>query len=403
MLLSVPSDRAAAAGPGGGADPRATAPRRRLTGDRDPGTEEVGAELAPRLWREARGFPWAPTVVGGVLLLLAVAVLVLLRGVLTPFLLAALLGYLVAPMVERLHRHTGLPRTVCILAAYAALGAALAAFVAFVLPDLIGELQRLGAVLPAVTASAQNAVARLRAGYGRLPLPADLRTAIDGALMGIDLGIMAAVRQTLGGAVGLVGLALSAVLAPVMAYYLLADLPRIKLELARLLPPGARQPVFACLADLDAVLAGWVRGQLLIAAAVGALATTALLILGVRFAFTLGLVAGLGELVPYFGPVLGALPAVAVAAAAGGSRLAVETALAFLLIQQLESVLLAPRIVGGSVGLHPLAVITALLVGEHLGGLVGVILSVPVTACLRVLGRHVVRALTGVRRPRRLA
>lgn len=377
---------------------------RRLKETQGPGTEEA-AELTPRLATGSRigPFPWAPPVIAAALVLAAAGVLIWLRGMLAPFVLAALLGYLVAPAVDRLHRHTHMPRSVCILLAYAALGVVVAVLITFVLPGLVLELEHLAAVLPALSASAQRAVANARAGYGRLPLPADLRAAIDGALVGTDQALMAAVRQTLGAAVGLVGLAVSAVLAPVMAFYLLADLPRIKVELARLLPPGARQPVFACLADLDAVLAGWVRGQLLIAAAVGGLSTTALLLLRVRFAFTLGLVASIGELVPYFGPVLGALPAVAVASAAGGLRLGLETALAFLMIQQLESVFLAPRIVGGSVGLHPLAVITALLVGEHLGGVIGVILAVPTAACLRVVGRHAVRALTGVRQPRRLA
>ena len=376
-----------------------------MTEDRGAPSDEAAAELAPRLARPTRlsGSPWATALTWAAVAMAAAVVLVLLRGVLAPFVLAGLLGYLVAPAVERLHRHTRLSRNLCILITYAGLGAAMAAFVEFVLPDLIAELQRLVQILPAVTASAQSGVARLRAGYGRLPLPVDLRRAIDTGLVSVDQALTAAIRQTLGGAMGLVGLALSALVAPVMAYYLLADLPRIKVEFARLLPPAARQPVFACLADVDAVLAGWVRGQLLIAGVVGCLATVALLILHVRFAFTLGLVAAIGELVPYFGPVLGGLPAVGMAAAAGGLPLAVETAFAYLLIQQLESALLAPRIVGGSVGLHPLAVITALLVGEHLAGLVGVILAVPLAGCLRVLGRHVLRALTGVRQPRRLA
>ncbi len=369
--------------------------------------DEAALELAPRLPRAAMGrpagFPWTQVLTALGLVLAAGAVAWLAGGALTPFVLAALLVYLVAPVVEWLHRHTRMPRTVCILVAYAGLGMLVGAFIVFVLPDLVSELQRLGQVLPAYTASAQAAIARMRAGYGRLPLPADLRGAIDDALNNLDSGLMAAVRETLGGAVGLVGLALSAILAPVIAYYLLADLPQVKVAFARLLPPQARQPVFACLSDLDAVLAGWVRGELWISAAVGGLSTVALLLLRVRFAFTLGLVAGLGELIPYFGPLLGALPAVAVAATTGGVPLVVETALAFLVIQQLESIFLAPRIVGGSVGLHPLAVIAALLIGERLGGFGGVVLAVPAAACLRVLWRHGVRALTGARQPRRLA
>ena len=307
-----------------------------------------------------------------------------------------------APAVDRLHRLARLPRPLAILAAYAGLALAVYAGAAFLLPDLIAELQRMGQVLPGYVAAAEAAVARLRDGYGRLPLPPALREATDAALLRAQAAAAAGLRQVLAGVAGLPGLGLATLLAPVLAYYLLADQARIKEGFAGLLPPAGRQPVLACLADLDAVLAGWIRGQLLLGAAVGACATLALLLLRVRFALTLGLLAGLGELVPYFGPLLGALPALAVAAVGGGLPLALQTALAFLVIQQLESMLLAPRIVGGAVGLHPLVVMGALLAGERLAGLPGIVLAVPAAGCLRVLGRHAVRALTQIRPPRRL-
>ena len=327
--------------------------------------------------------------------------LVALRGVLLPFVLGALLAYLLVPLVSRLQR-LGLPRRLAILAAYALVAAAAAAFATLALPDLVAELQRLASSLPVLSAGVQGRIAALRAGYGRLPLPSGLRQAVDLALLRAQRGAEGAIRQALGDLLGGFRVAFSLALAPVLTYYALADLPLIKARFTRLLPPAARQPVLACLSDLDAVVAGFIRGEVLIALAVGGLATLAALLLGLRYAFTLGLVACLGELIPYFGPFLGALPALGVAAVQGGLPLTVETGAAYLAIQQVESVLLAPRIVGGSVGLHPLVTIAALLAGEHLGGLAGMLFAVPVAACLRVLGGHVLRALTSARAPRRL-
>ncbi len=376
---------------------------------------EAAAELAPRWAAEPaaaarRAIPTAAAATGHApwvwllpaLTVVAVLLLYVLRSLLTPFVLAAVLAYLVAPVVERLQRHAGLPRGLAILVAYAGTLLVIAAFAVFVLPDLVAEMQRLAAGLPAYTARLEVRLAALRGGYGRLPLPPAMRAATDRALLQAEAAARASLDQALAGAVSVFGLIVPLLLAPVLAFYILCDLPLLRTRLSRLLPPAARQPVLLCLADLDAVIAGWIRGELLTAGAVGVLATLAVLVLRLRYAFTLGLVAGLGELIPYFGPVLGALPALAVAAGTGGFPAVVYTGLAFLAIQQIESVFLAPRIVGGSVGLHPLAVIAALLVGDQLGGLCGIILAVPAAGCARVLVRHGVRVLTAVRAPRRL-
>ncbi len=355
----------------------------------------AGSESWPTVWR------WLGA--AGLVGLVAAVAWWLAPAVLTPFSLAIVLTYMVAPLVGVLERWLRLSRPAAILVAYACFAILIAAFCVFVLPDLVAELQRLVRDLPRTLATVQRAIGQVRSGYGRLPLPRDLRRAVDAGAAQVQGALMRAVHQALAGLIGAFGLVFALVLAPVLAYYTLLDLQRIQQAFGRLLPPGARQGVWACLADLDAVLSGWVRGQLTLAAVVGALATVALLVLGVRFALTLGLLAAMGELIPYFGPVLGALPALGVAAASGGWRLFAETAIAYLVIQQLEGSLLAPRIVGGAVGLHPLAVITALLVGDYLHGLAGVILSVPLAGCLRVLGIHAVGALTRLRQPRRLS
>jgi predicted PurR-regulated permease PerM len=324
-----------------------------------------------------------------------------LRGVLLPFILAALLAYMLVPLVGWWQR-LGLPRRLAILAAYALVATVAAGFVLLALPDLVAELQRLAGSLPVLTTAVRQRLAALRSGYGRLPLPSGLRRAVDQTVARAQRAVEAGIRQALADLLGGFQMLFSLALAPVLTYYGLADLPRIKEGFARLLPPAARQPVLSCLSDLDAVLAGFIRGEVLIALAVGALATVAALALGLRYAFTLGLAAFLGELIPYFGPFLGALPALAVAAVQGGLGLAMETGAAYLAIQQIESMLLAPRIVGGSVGLHPLLTIAALLVGEHIAGLVGMLFAVPAVASLRVLAVHGHRALTAGRPPRRL-
>jgi predicted PurR-regulated permease PerM len=327
----------------------------------------------------------------------AVAGAYVARAVLAPFLLAAVLAYLLDPLVEFLHRR-GLGRPWAILVAYALVGLLASAFVVFVLPGLVGELDRLSSLVPDLARRAEAAVRSAQDRYRRLDMPPPVRQVLDDAIRHAQGAALASIRSATAASLSLFGSLVSLALAPFLAYYILVDLPSFRQRLLGALPPGTRQRWVLLLRDLDRVAAGFVRGQLLIAASVGVLVAAAAWLIGLPFALTLGLTAGLGELVPYFGPILGALPALAVAASRS-LRTLLETGGAFLVIQQLESAVLAPKIVGRTTGLHPLAVVFALLAGERYFGLPGLLLGVPAVAALRVVAHHALRAAVAARKP----
>jgi predicted PurR-regulated permease PerM len=187
-------------------------------------------------------------------------------------------------------------------------------------------------------------------------------------------------------------------LAPILAFYMLRDIDHVKERFVRSLPARYRQDILALLRALDRVLAGFVRGQMLLALLVGSLAATATALLGFRYPILLGIWAGLTEFIPYVGPVLGAIPAV-LAGLSVSPLLALETVLAFAIIQQLENAVLSPRIMGHSVGLHPLVVLFAVLASGYLVGGWGLILALPVTGLLRVLWCFFVARLTAAPPP----
>ncbi|MBE3590325.1 MAG: AI-2E family transporter [Firmicutes bacterium] len=314
-----------------------------------------------------------------------------LRGTLAPFLLAAGLAYLLAPLVEWAVRH-GLGRAWAVLLVYALVGVVLAALVAFAVPVFVNEVQNLADRLPQYTRQVQAGVRHVQKDYARAALPPTVRDAVDAAVERAEASLQARLRAFLAGLVGLVrDLALLAI-APVLAFYMLVDLPRLKRASVRWLPPEARHSLVRYFAELDAMLSGYVRGQLMLAFIVGALATLALAVLGVPYALLLGAFAGLGELIPYFGPVAGAVPSVAVALTVS-SRLALSVIVAFVIIQQLESAVVGPFVMRTTLGLHPLLVIFSLLAGGQLAGLAGVILSVPFMGFLVVTGRFLYRIL----------
>ena len=132
-------------------------------------------------------------------------------------------------------------------------------------------------------------------------------------------------------------------------------------------------------------MGSWLRGQLLLMFIVGAVNGIGLAILGVPYAFLLGLWAGLTELFPYVGPVAGAIPGVFIAFTALGPVKALIALIIYIVVQQLESNFLIPKIMGRALGLSPVAVIFALLIGGKLFGFIGLLLAIPVAAVLAVV------------------
>ena len=146
------------------------------------------------------------------------------------------------------------------------------------------------------------------------------------------------------------------------------------------------------LSDIDEVFSRFLRGQLLDALIVAVITSIVLTILKVDFAVLLGCFAGLTNVIPYFGPVFGSIPAIIVALFMGGFPKALVTALAFLIIQQIDGNIIGPKVVGGSTGLHPLFVLLGVTFGGHFFGLIGMVLAVPVVACIKLF---ILRKLDG--------
>lgn len=319
----------------------------------------------------------------------AVGLLAAARGILAPFALAAGLAYLFYPLVCYVETRS-VPRPVAILILYAGTAIALWGMAKVALPPLVQELSELMDTIPRQTERLEGFTRRTVEDAQSIRLPA-AREALDAFLervQGLLTGFAARLADLL---VGLAGGMFSLALAPVLAYFLLRDWDAIRDGLLAGLSPAARRHALELGARINRVLHGFIRGQLLVSAAVGALAAAGLWVLGVRYALVVGIFAGLLDIVPYFGPVLGALPAVALALAQSPQK-ALYVLLFFAAVQHVESSILSPKIVGRSVGLHPLSVIAAVLLGAQWLGVFGMVVAVPALSALKVVlayGREV--------------
>ncbi|MGE5559856.1 MAG: AI-2E family transporter [Chloroflexota bacterium] len=323
------------------------------------------------------------------LVALAVAFLYRVRTALTPFVLAVILAYLLAPAVDFLGRRR-LSRLVAIIVVYLLLFVAIGSFFVYLIPSLVGELERLAQNLPLYTAQVRGLVEYYQLRYRHAVLPEPVRQVIDESVASVGSSLLGLVRRIVAGILSFAPQLVNVVLAPVLAFYFLLDWNAIGGRLMAALPARRRPAILAATADMDRMLGGYVRSEIIVAALVGGLSGLAMLILGLRFAVVFGVISAIGELVPYFGPFLAALPPVALALLRSPA-LAVKVAIAYVIIQQIEGNIIAPKIVGDHVGLHPLVVIFALLAGGSLAGVPGMLLAVPAAGVLKILGSHIAR------------
>jgi predicted PurR-regulated permease PerM len=184
------------------------------------------------------------------------------------------------------------------------------------------------------------------------------------------------------------------IIVPVITFYILKDVEYFKNQFILVLPKSKREKFIVLFRDIDNVFGKYIRGQIIIASFVGVFTTIALLWINVKYAFILGIFAGIANIIPYFGPFIGIVPTILFALLDSTTK-ALYAAGAFIFIQQLESGFLTPRIIGKSVGIHPVYVIMSLIAGGRLFGVIGLIMAVPALAAIKLTLRHVLRDKQG--------
>jgi predicted PurR-regulated permease PerM len=319
-------------------------------------------------------------------------VLYLLAPVLTPFLVAALLAYLGDPLVDRLQK-LRLSRTVAVMLVFAAMLLAGLGALFVLVPLLQQQVLRLVDWLPQLLDWLQTVLLpRINAALG-VQLEAVDMEAIRNALRENWRDIGSVVGLVLG-RVGSSGQALAAwfafvLLVPVVTFYLLRDWDGL-VQAVRALLPRQLEPTIAGLArECDRVLAEFLRGQLLVMLALGLIYSIGLWIAGVEFALLIGMLAGLVSFVPYLGSIVGVLLAGAVAFVQYQDVLhLIYVGVVFGAGQAVEGMVLSPWLVGERIGLHPVAVIFAVLAGGQLFGFFGILIALPAAAMITVLLRY---------------
>ena len=181
------------------------------------------------------------------------------------------------------------------------------------------------------------------------------------------------------------------ILAPIIAFYLIVDLPHLTKVAASLVPEQARAEVEVVMRRLNRAIGGFFRGQLMVSLLVGVMVSIGLAIIGLRFWFLIGMIAGIFNMIPLIGPWVGGVPGVVIALTTGDTLQAVGVVVVMVVAQQIDNHFITPQVMQRAVSLHPAAVILALLAGGTLGGFFGLLLAVPAAAALKILIGHLWR------------
>lgn len=332
--------------------------------------------------------------IGAISLAVVILLAYLLMPTLKPFLIAALLAYLSNPLVQRLQRWH-LPRTLAVTLVFALTFALIALMVGFIVPLVEAQILELLTNLPKAVAFIQTvAVPKLGQIAGHYDLTPSLQidpltSVLSQHWQQTGRYIWSVWQHVSHSSLALFAWVVDLLLIPVVTFYLMRDWPRLMAQVADLLPRKAAPKIIQIGQECEAVLGAFFRGQLMVMMALAVVYSLGLSLTGLSLSLLIGLSAGILSIVPYLGFSIGLISALLAALVQFPDHLhLLYVLIVFVIGNALEGMVLTPWLVGDKIGLHPVAVIFALLAGGQLFGFIGILLALPVASVLMVWLRH---------------
>ena len=310
-----------------------------------------------------------------VFVILLLVFLYLIRDVIVIFIFALIIASAIAPAVGALEK-IKIPRVIGALISYIVIIALIAFLISLIFAPFISEIKNLSSHLPdyvdklsAQFKSFQKTFSKYEAVINQIQI---FLSRIVERLQASEASLFSSIINIFGGI-------FTFILVLIISFYLSVQKKGVQRTLAAISPFNHRDYILDLWERAQKKMGRWLQGQLLLGLIVGALVYIGLYFLGIKYALILAIVAGVLELLPYIGPVLSAIPAIIVGFLQA-PILAFWVLILYVAVQQLENHAIVPLVIGKTVGLNPIIVIMALLIGAKLGGILGVLLAVPLTA-----------------------
>ncbi|MEK8131458.1 AI-2E family transporter [Paenibacillus filicis] len=310
-------------------------------------------------------------------------VYVFLREILTPFIIALIISYVLNPVVSLLGARR-VPRTIAVLLIYAMFIMSMTVILMNVIPMFVKQLAELNQHMPDVSFRAQSLVDNLN---GLQFLPDSVRIGINQSLSKLEASVSSAIADYINGIGNTINTLFMIFIIPFVSFYMLKDFQLLEKTTLAIVPKTHRKELVSMLMDIDTALGNYIRGQFTVCVIIGVLAYIGYWAIGIPYALLLASIVAVFNIVPYLGPFLGAAPALIVA-----STVSIKMVLLVIVVnmvcQILEGNVISPQVVGRSLKMHPLFIIFALLVGGEVAGVPGLILAVPFFAVMKVILQH---------------
>lgn len=299
-----------------------------------------------------------------------------------PFIIAIVISYLLYPILTKLTDVLNMHKTSAIVIIFISFFSLLGFFIYKGFPVFFRELQDLSEQLPQLVSLYEQLIHSIYDSTSLLPEA--VHEQIHSLIVNLELTLEQYVEALLNRLVHLVDDFISLLMVPVLVFYMLKDYESIRRYIERFLPESRKRLTEQLLIAVHEAFSTYIRGQTILSFFIFTLTFLLFHLIDLKYAFVLSLFMGVMNIIPYFGPIIGTVPAAVVALASSG-RLVIYVLMIAIIVQIIESILLSPYIMGKTARLHPIAIIFILLVSSEIGGIIGMIIAIPLIMIIRAI------------------
>lgn len=310
-----------------------------------------------------------------------------MRSILKPILFSIVLAYILNPLykymiIKGVNKRLSALLTIILLCGFIGI----VVFIIFpeMIKDLLGTVDSFNSYGSKITDFANNVI------YNNVPKY--FKEIIDSNIIKLESVASSYLNELFKQIVNCVVELPTYILAPVFIYYFLVDTEIFVNLIKRLIPIKARLKVLELSSEMDKIIGGFIRSQIILSLIVMVLTFFVLIFFKIRYPIVIAFINGVANVIPYFGPIIGLFPALLAALAESGHK-AIMIGVTFAILQEIESSIIAPKIMGESIGMHPVFVICVLLIGGKYFGPLGLIISIPVGGVIKVAWNYLVRSI----------
>lgn len=319
-----------------------------------------------------------------------------LYDILITIIISMVLAYAINPLVNKLEEK-GIKRLYGVLIIYLSIVGIFFVLAFLIIPKTGKEIKRLVTDLPMYFDRLSILIDDLYIKYSSVlgnlpPMFKEIEDVLIKSLRGIEKTVVEGLKSSIGVLMGITSKIINIILTPILTLYFLVDKDAFVKKIKAFIPKKHRKETVELAINIDKSLSSFIRGRLLMSLYVGVFTSIMLLILGVDFAFVIGFITGLFDIVPYIGPFIGYIPAMFFAFIESPIK-AVWVSVLFIFIQWAENNILAPKIIGENMGIHPLVILLSIIVGGGIFGVFGMIISVPLVAVFKIIYKFITKKI----------